>query len=127
MSDEVEMGRVDQKTRAQQTALRSAVAAGSESVSGAEKSLARVTKNFREQATVLVAKGKSAATQLQKLDTEGRYSEMADVVRRFENDNAAALAALGGQVKKKKDGMTLSQVVLLVENVREIGRIASSL
>jgi hypothetical protein len=125
MSDEVEMGRTDQKSRAQHKALAAAVAATPDLVTGAEKSLAKVTKNFKEQAKDLVAKAKSAFTQVEGLATQSRYSEITKVVQRFEKDNAGALAALQEQLKTK-NGMTLSQVVLLVENVREIGRIASS-
>ena len=79
-----------------------------------------------EGAKVLVAQAKSALTQIQELDQEGRYSEMAGVVQSFEDDSVEALTALKSHVKGR-EGMTLSQVVILVENVREVGRIASRL
>ena len=126
MSDEFQMGRTGQKAQAQQKALTGAVAAGADSVSAAEKSLAKVTKSFKEQAKVLVAQANSALIQLQELDQEGGYSEMAGVVQSFEDDNVEALTALKSHVKGR-EGMTLSQVVILVENVREVGRIASRL
>jgi hypothetical protein len=126
MSDEVEMGRTDQQGRAQQTALTSAITAGAGSVKAAQKSLAKVTKGFKKDAEVLVAQAEKALTNLKSLDQQGRYSEVAAVVQRFEEDNAKALAALQDELKKR-EGMTLSQVALLVENVREVGRTASHL
>jgi hypothetical protein len=126
MSDEVEMGRTDQQGRKEQAALTSAITAAASSVQAAQKSLTKVTTDFKKDAKVLVAEADKAITTLKSMDQKGRGSEMAAIVRRFEQDNRKALTDLEKEVTKR-DGMKLSQVAVLVEAVREVGRKASRL
>jgi hypothetical protein len=126
MSDEVEMGRTDQQGRKEQAALTSAITAGASSVQAAQKSLTKLTTDFKNDAKVLVAEANKAITTLKSMDQKGQYSEMAAIVQRFEQDNRKRLADLEKEVTKR-DGMKLSQVAMLVETVRDVGRKASRL
>jgi hypothetical protein len=120
------MGPTGQKDPAQQRALMGAVAAGAGSVQRGREVVGEGHQGLQRAGEGPGRASESAVTQLQELDQEGRSSEMAAVVQSFEDENVGALTALKSQVKGR-EGMTLSQVVILVENVREVGRIASRL
>jgi hypothetical protein len=125
MSDEVGLGRSDKKGRTREAAVGKAVEDGLGSVDGVRRSLAKVDKNFSQQAKTIVDRAEKAFADIDRLVGRGEYSDVGDVVDAFEQANAADLRSLRTRVGKRDYSLTM--VAVLVENLGTVRNLAAGL